>query len=556
LIGPLLAVAAAVGAAAPNAGADLPFTTYEAEDAASTGEALGPDRRFGSLAAEASGRRAIKLVRKGQEVTFTLRAPANALTLRYAIPDSADGKGRSSRVAVYVAGQRVAEFPLTSRYGWFYGRYPFVNDPRKGGGHHFYDHARIILPGVLAAGTDLTIRREETDIDWIAIDLIDAELAPPPRVAPPDALSVLDFGADPRGIANALPAFRAAIVAAQASRRPVWVPAGIFRLPGHLTVDRVTLAGAGHWYSELRGAGVGLYGKAAPRGSHHVHLRDFAVIGEVDERKDHRQLAAIGGALSDSTVADLWLQHEKVGLWLDGPMSRLTISRLRIVDQTADGINFHRGVTDSVVEDSFVRSTGDDGLAMWSQGTENARNVFRRNTINLPILANGIAIYGGRDIIVSDNLVADTVTQGGGVHVGSRFGATPFAGTITLSGNVVRRGGSWDPNWRSGIGAMWFYALDQPIAARISVTDTRLIDSSYAGVQLVGRLPITDVSIDRLTIDGAGQAFQIDAPGAGTARGVIATRLRTPDIAPTNGAYRLTDGGGNRGWTPPVSPAP
>ena len=58
-----------------------------------------------------------------------------------------------------------------------------------------------------------------------------------------------------------------------------------------------------------------------------------------------------------------------------------------------------------------------------------------------PVLANGITIYGGRDIGVEHNLVADTVTQGGGLHLGTRFAAAPFAGTIRLTGNMVAHGG-------------------------------------------------------------------------------------------------------------------
>ena len=62
----------------------------------------------------------------------------------------------------------------------------------------------------------------------------------------------------------------------------------------------------------------------------------------------------------------------------------------------------------------------------------NARNVFDHNTVQTPTLANGIAIYGGTDTTVSNNLVADTIREGSALHAGSRFGAHPFAGTLTL----------------------------------------------------------------------------------------------------------------------------
>ena len=85
-----------------------------------------------------------------------------------------------------------------------------------------------------------------------------------------------------------------------------------------------------------------------------------------------------------------------------------------IVDQIADALNFHIGVTDSVVSNTFVRNSGDDGLAMWSERVPNAGNMFDRNTVQTPTLANGIAIYGGTDTTVSNNLVADPIREGSG----------------------------------------------------------------------------------------------------------------------------------------------
>ncbi len=532
-------------------GAKLPFVEYEAETATTDGTIIGPDRHFGTIAAEASGRRAVRLDRPGQRVEFVLDAPANALTVRYAIPDSADGRGLDTRIGIYLNGRRIATLPLTSRYAWFYGYYPFTNDPSKGGAHHFFDHARLKLNRGLPAGARIGLRREARDgVDWVAIDLADFERAPPPKTAPAGALSVLDFGADPKGVVGAEAAFRAAIARARETRRPVWVPPGQYRIDGHLFVDRVTLLGAGQWHSVLRGKGVGLYGASAPAGSQDVVIRDLAIIGEVDERKDNEQLAGIGGALSNSVIADLWLQHEKVGMWLDGPMDRLTISRLRILDQTADGVNFHRGVTRSIVEDSFIRNTGDDGLAMWSHHDLDAGNIFRRNTIISPILANGIAIYGGRDINVSDNLVADTVTEGGGLHLGSRFDATPIEGDIVFSGNMVVRGGVFDARWHTGVGAFWIYSLDHPItAARIMLRDTALIDSSYEAVQFMGKLPISGVTLDTVAIQGTGtSAFQLEAPGEAIVRNVVATGLGGGGVARAGTEFHLVDGGGNRGW--------
>ena len=97
---------------------------------------------------------------------------------------------------------------------------------------------------------------------------------------------------------------------------------------------------------------------------------------------------------------------------------------------------------------------------MVARRTANAGNTFDHNTVQTPTLANGIAIYGGTDNTVSNNLVADPIREGSGIHVGSRFGAEPFAGHLWFTDNTTVRAGTYELNWNIGLGAIWFYALD------------------------------------------------------------------------------------------------
>src|SRR5262249_38271225 len=149
---------------------------------------------------------------------------------------------------------------------------------------------------------------------------------------------------------------------------------------------------------------------------------------DVRERIDKDQVNGIGGALSDSTIDGLYIHHTKVGMWFDGPMSNLRITDNVIADQVADGLNFHTGVTNSLVANNVIRNTGDDGRAMWSETTADANDTFDHNTVQTPVLANGIALYGGTDNTVSGNLVADPIREGSGIQLGTRFGAQPFSG--------------------------------------------------------------------------------------------------------------------------------
>src|SRR5580693_6742083 len=118
-------------------------------------------------------------------------------------------------------------------------------------------------------------------------------------------------------------------------------------------------------------------------------------------------------------------------------MTNLKITNNVIVDQIADGINFHTGVTNSTVSNNFIRNTGDDGLAMWSEKAEDANDTFDHNTVQTPVLANGIAIYGGTDNTVSANLIADPLREGSGIQVGSRFNAQPFTGHLWITNNTT-----------------------------------------------------------------------------------------------------------------------
>jgi hypothetical protein len=521
-------------------GAPSSFTEYEAENVVSHGRIVGPDRTFGTLAAEASGRRAVLLESARDFVEFTLAKSANALTVRYAVPDDAPGMADEG-LEVYAQGERIAHIVTTPRYCCYYGRYPFTKHREDGNGHHFFDHARILLEKVLPAGAVVRLtRNSDREGAWCAIDLADFEIVPPPLSRPIRSISVVDLGADAKGRVDSRPAFIKAVSQASRSRRSVWIPPGHFRLDGHLALDRVELAGAGPWYSTLEGAGVGLYGHEAPRPSQAVDIHDLSIVGDVQERDDRKPLAGIGGALGGgSRIQNVFIQHVKVGLWLDGPFDGLRVSRVRVLDTTADGLNLHRGISHVIVEDSFFRNTGDDGIASWSAKLANHDIIIRHNTVIAPILANGVAIYGGHDIAVTENLIADTLTEGGGLHAGNRFEAIPLSGRISMRGNMVVRGGAFDPGRHMGVGAVWLYALDAPINAQIELQANTLLDSSQSAVLLFGKR-IDGLTVKDLHVYGtAGPLMEVRADGSATLSGVEAAGIFSPAMRMC-GAFSLS----------------
>ncbi|MGX1617269.1 glycosyl hydrolase family 28-related protein [Micromonospora chalcea] len=591
-------------------GATVDYVEQEAEHGRTTGVVIGPDRSAYTLAGEASGRRAVRLL-PGQYVELTLPRPTNALTVRYSIPDAPGGGGITAPLRITVGRAPARTMTLTSQYAWLYNQYPFTNDPgadllhpdwwitecscvpaattpapvitKPFRPHHFYDEQRLLLGRTHRAGEVVRLTAPRgTAAAWTVIDLVDAHLVAPPRVVP-RAVNALSFGADPTGRRESADAFDRAIAYARRVDRPLYLPPGTYQVNRHLVVDDVTIAGAGSWYTIMRGrevaldtpapdgsrhTGVGFYGRdAADGGSRDVHLSGFAIEGDVRERIDTDQVNAVGGALSHSTIDGLYLHHTKVGMWFDGPMTGLRVTNTVIADQIADGLNFHTGVTHSSVTNSVVRNSGDDALAMWSEGTANASNTFAYNTVQSPVLANGIALYGGTDLTVAHNLIADPVREGSAIQVGARFGAEPFTGRLRITGNTTVRAGTYDLNWNIGLGAIWFYALDRSIDADILVSGDAYLDSTYNAIMLVSDWPVKDrVRIDNVRfrgvrVDGAGTSV-VSARTAGgasfadvDARNVGAVGVNNCGsfhFTPAGSEFTLTDLGGNDGgWLAP-----
>jgi hypothetical protein len=549
---------AAATAATGGSGASLPYTEVQAENSATNGTVTGPNYTQGQLADEASYRKAVTLKGTGQYVTFTTPVATNSINFRYSIPDSSDGSVYTAPLSLYVNGTKQTDFTLTNAYSWYYGSYPFTNSPGSGNPHHFFDETHRLFTTTYPAGTTfkLQVDSEDTAASY-TIDFADFEQVGAELTQPAGSVSVTSEGADATGARDSTSAFNAAITAAGGGGT-VWIPPGTYNIPGHISVNNVTIAGAGMWYSTVTGTAPGFYGNSAPNPSTNVHLQNFAIFGNVQQRDDSAQVNGIGGAMSNSTVSNIWIEHMKVGAWMDGPMDSLKFSGMRIRDTTADGINFHGGVTNSTVTNSDIRNTGDDGIATWADSSigADANDTISNNTVELQMLANGIAIYGGHDNTVTGNLVADTgITQGGGIQVGQRFTSTPV-GTTTISNNTMIRDGDLDPNWQFGVGALWFDGSQGAITGPINVTNDLIEQSPFEAVQWVEGT-ISGVNLNNVTIAGTGTfALQEQTGGAASFTNVTATGVaqanagNAPSYNCEGGGFAITDGGGNSGITP------
>ncbi|WP_405975072.1 discoidin domain-containing protein [Streptomyces sp. NBC_00988] len=538
-------VALTPAAAHAASGASLPFTSVEAESATTTGTRFGPDYTQGTLASEASGRQAVRLT-SGQRVEFTVPRAANAVNVSYSVPD-----GQSGSLDVYVNGTKISKtLAVTSKYS-------YVDTSWIAGAktHHFFDNSRLLLGQNVQQGDKVAFVSTGTQV---TVDVADFEQVAGAAAQPAGSVSVVSKGADPSGAGDSTQAFRDAISAAQGG--VVWIPPGDYRLTSSLSgVQNVTLQGAGQWYSVVHTSRF--IDQSSSSGG--VHIKDFAVIGEVTERVDSNPDNFVNGSLGPgSSVSGMWIQHLKVGLWLTGNNDNLVVENNRILDTTADGLNLNGSAHGVIVRNNFLRNQGDDSLAMWSLNSPDTNSSFENNTISQPNLANGIAIYGGTNIAVRNNLVSDTNALGSGIAISNQKFLDPFsplAGTITVEGNTLVRTGAINPNWGHPMGALRVDSYDSAVNATVNITNTTITNSPYSAFEFVSGgghgYSTGNVTVSGATVQNTGTVVvQAEAQGAAKFSNVQATGVGAAGIyncpyPSGSGVFTVTDGGGNSGWS-------
>jgi len=489
-------------------GATLQYFEIEAEDSQHTGTLIGPSRKLYELPTEASGRKAVQITGEGY-VQFKLTDKSNAVSIRFSIPDTTDGKGQIAKLHVTSGSGLDKTVEVSSIFSWAYGNYPFTKNPADGKAHHFYDEIRFHFGKELPAGSTVKVQGVTPGVTY-TIDLASFYNAPDPYKKPSDAISVLDYNADNTGSKDSTKEIQKAIDDASAKGKTLWLDAGRYLVNARFVLNEVNVRGAGPWHTEVFTNvtyGIGFYAKRAEEGgSRDIGLYDFAITGHTNVRNDGQLDSGTGGAPSKSIFQNLWIEHTKCGMWLDGPFDGLHVVDTTMRNLYADGLNFHRGVTNSVVEQCNLRNLGDDGLAMWSDTQPDKNNSFQFNCIQLPVLANGLVVYGGEGNKMTDNIVYDTICDGAGIQVANRFQSVHLSGETLVSRNTVVRTGSFSRFDQSHSGGIWIWALEGNVMnVRIEYTD--IIDSLYSGISIWNGN--NQMSLKNVTIDKAAYVFEI-----------------------------------------------
>ena len=478
-------------------GAKMPYTTHEAENASvENGATIQQSTDMESTAVEATNQTYVELPKKDAAVTFNVTEPANALNVRYTIPDGASGQ-----LDVQVNGSSVGNLDLSSHSAWQYlkGDHEYDQAIDGSSARFRFDETRLLLKDIqLKSGDKISLVKKKDDNVPYGIDFIELEQAPVPVAQGENSISILDKGASANDDSDDTAALLAAVEEAKASGKSVYIPEGCFNFDKQVNIeaDNLKISGAGVWHTQLHFTSDKRYGGGIVFGhnSNGIELSNLYMDSNLTSRyNEDAQYKAISGTLGkDSKIHDIWVQHFEVGMWIGdydqtGNMKYtdgLVVENARIRNNLADGINFAQGTKNSTVKNSNIRGNGDDGLAIWSSisdGTNAAaeeNNKFLNNTIESGWRAAGIGIFGGKGHEISGNLIKD-VFAGAGIRVNTVFAGHNFDlndSGIKIHDNTILRSGTTNDLYKLHRGAIDFQQVRGTIK-NVDVYDNKLLNT-------------------------------------------------------------------------------
>ena len=537
------------------AGAVVPYVRYDSQKASLGGGATLKTSammdRF-NIASQASEHSYVELPGNGASAEWTVHVIEDAnvvgrgVTMRFTMPDTGDGMGQKGSLDVYVNGNKVKTVDLNSYWMWQYFASGNPSDAPDGGvGCFAFDEVHFLLDEPLKEGDRIKIQSSGANGLTYGVDFLEIEEVANPIGRPSGAVSVTDFGACPDDGKDDLAAFVAAVKAADAGSKVVYIPKGTWHLSGmwNIYCKDVKITGAGIWYTNIqftsdKAFGGGISGGNGSNGGADGYCKNLEFCHmyiNSNLRSRYNQMAVYKCFMDvfcdGSVIHDVWEEHFETGFWFgdyNGAMDYsdgVKVVNCRIRNNLADGVNFCQGTSNAAVYNCSIRNNGDDGLACWNNSYMNAKdeenNVFAYNTIEFIWRAGGIALYGGSGHHVYNNYICD-MFMAAGIHLNTTFDGYKFSNNkgITFENNILVRCGTNADSWNEDLAAI---DLKQDVK-NITFRNTQIYDSPFDAVR---------------TLTGPSNVVFYDTQILGT--GLTGEDITYSCVGHTCGAMRIAD---------------
>lgn len=526
---------------------DRPYLRYEAEpDLCKSwqGEMLLPPEVYSQkpLQAEASRQCALTLGDMSDYVEWTADGEADGLTIRFSLPDSADGKGQRSTLLVMAGDEKLGELNLDSYWAWQYTpiawqneKYPDNTPADNKFARMRFDETSLVLTRPVHAGETFRLVKKSDDGISCTVDFVELEKVPAPvtfdRIEGDKVIFDPEAGTL-QNLINSNPG------------KTIYIPAGEYNIPRRvmITVNDTKVVGAGMWYTRL-------YFSAAPdqRGTYSQRGFESNCSGLTFEgfsmntanncryfnNNPSMQVGkGFNGSLgSGSVIRDVKIEHFECGAWIadyGGTASRgLLVENCRIRNNYADGINLSSGTCSAIVRHCSFRNNGDDDMASWSQPHQTADNVYEFNTAENNWRASSLGFFGGKSNIARDLYICDAMEEG--LRINSDFEHTGYAPdgqmevrriTIERCGDCAGTSGEHGGFWGAAcpslhIGGGYFADVVNVLLSDIEIKDSRWrgLNVSCNSGKSVKNLMLRNIHVDGVA--GYEWAIYVDPSARG-----------------------------------------
>lgn len=541
---------------------DRPYLRYEAQQGMCQsvgGEFIKADPYSqDQLASEASALEALSLTGKGSMVGWVLDEDANALTVRFSLPDSDTGQGTRQTVEIYDNDTKIADLELDSYWAWQYTtkanvgeKYPDNTPSDSKFARMRFDEASLLLPVTVEKGHMLKIVKASDAPDPVTIDFVEAEYDSGP-------LLFEDIEADNKieftGSARALTTF-----VLTHPGMTIYIPAGVYDIDEMLVIngDGTRLVGAGMWHTTLyfsappdsraRYSDRGIKCSANNCGVSHMSLRSASNVRYYNNNPSYQIGKGFMGSWgSNSTIDHVRVDHFECGAWIadyEGNSSRgLRVTHCRFRNNYADGINLCSGTQGAVVSHCSFRNNGDDDQAVWSTGNWSKNNEYAYNTAENNWRASSLGFFGGEGNHARNIAIFDAMECGArinGTFQGMGFGQAQSSFeeiSIYRSGCKKATTGVQGDFWGNANPALWvmggyFYEVKNVLLSKIDIYDSR-----FEGVRVqsdsgraVNSLTMEDIHVDGVSDGGRAFTFYTGLRGSGTGSRLSYANCDSPD---------------------------
>lgn len=505
---------------------DRPYLRYEAEPGKceTDGAFLSATFDQRKIQSEASNQEAVQLIAQGAYVQWSNDRAADGLTIRFSLPDDAEGKGSTGSLTLYINGDSVENITLNSYWAWQYilrsgSKYPDntpdidTKFPRMR-----FDEMHLKLNSKIPAGAVVRLEKSDDNDIPFTIDFIELEEINTPIN--------FDEIADQNKVLYTPDQGKLHVFIAQNQGKTIFLPEGKYDVDERIIIsgNDTKLIGAGMWHTEIYFSASSdersTYNKRGIESySDNVVLEGFYLNTANNKRYyNNDPVYQVGKGLmgsfgSNSIIRNLWIEHFECGGWIEGS-DNLTIQYSRFRNNYADGMNLAYGCKNSVVEQSSFRNNGDDDMASWSRSDRLCENnVYRYCTSENNWRASALGFFGGKQNKAYNISIIDPMEAG--FRVTCDFPGMPFSDdgysefyNISVYKGGVARGtvGVGGDLWGNEQGALHINSSSQYDLQNIKIYNIDFIDSKNDAI-FIGSTSkyIRNLSIKDIYIDGTGR---------------------------------------------------